>query len=225
VGFHLVAPSEWIAQLARDTGVVSNPDVTVIPNGIDTSYYTPDSSGGTYIETDQTNILFGAVSATSDPRKGYDLLAAALRGLPDSSDYACIVFGDDNPDLCKIGIQTESVGHLPEKDLIGLYGDCDVMVVPSRQESFGQTALEALACGTPVVAFNATGLRDIVVHKETGYLADPYDPADLRAGIEWVTHDEERQIRLARAARIDAEERFEIETTAGQYAELYDRVA
>lgn len=60
------------------------------------------------------------------------------------------------------------------------------MAVPSRLETFGQTASEAHACGTPVVAFNTGGLADIVAHRETGYLATPFDAQDLATGIEWV---------------------------------------
>ena len=73
-----------------------------------------------------------------------------------------------------------------------LYSAADVMVVPSIQEAFGQTASEAQACGTPVAAFKIGGLLDVVSHKETGYLADPYDPKSLAYGINWIIEDEER---------------------------------
>jgi glycosyltransferase involved in cell wall biosynthesis len=99
------------------------------------------------------------------------------------------------------------------------------MVVPSRQESFGQTAVEALACGTPVVAFDATGPKDIVKHKTTGYLADPYSPTDLSEGIEWVTASVDRLETLSEAACDDAVARFDSDVVAGQYAEVYERVA
>jgi len=223
--FHLVAPSSWIASRAAESSVLPDTSVTVIPNGIDTDQYCPDPDGGSPIDTDRTTILFGAVSATSDPRKGYDLLTEALQELDDPSSYTCIVFGDEDAELGDVDIPTESFGFLPEADLIRLYAACDVMVVPSRYESFGQTAVEALACGTPVVSFDATGPRDIVTHRETGYLAEPYSTADLRAGIEWVTESADRQRELGAAARRDAVERFDIETVAARYAALYDGMA
>ena len=75
------------------------------------------------------------------------------------------------------------------------------MTVPSRQEAFGQTASEALASGTPVVAFDATGPSDIVDHKKTGYLAQPFDSSDLARGIEWILADENRRNEMGKRAR------------------------
>jgi len=63
------------------------------------------------------------------------------------------------------------------------YSAADVLVVPSIQESLGQSASEAMACGTPVVAFSDTGLSDIVDHKVNGYLAKTYFEEDLARGI------------------------------------------
>jgi len=60
---------------------------------------------------------------------------------------------------------------------------------------------EAQACGCPVVAFNITGLPDVIVHGETGYLAEAYNEADLAKGIEWVLADDVRYVKLSEQAR------------------------
>ena len=70
--------------------------------------------------------------------------------------------------------------------LRALYSAADAIVVPSRQEAFGQTASEAHACATPVIAFHTGGLPDIVDHQHTGYLAKAFDTEDLAEGIDWV---------------------------------------
>ncbi len=89
------------------------------------------------------------------------------------------------------------------------------------QEAFGQTASEAHACGTPVVAFRTGGLPDIVVHQRTGYLAQPFEPHDLAAGIHWVLADPARRQALGHAARQRAMQVWNPARVAGLYAEVY----
>ncbi|WP_333442988.1 glycosyltransferase [Microcoleus sp. herbarium2] len=68
------------------------------------------------------------------------------------------------------------------------------------------TASEALACGTPVVAFDMTGLKDIVDRQQNGYLTKPYETEDLARGIAWVLEDPDRHQKLCRSARLKVEE-------------------
>ena len=98
------------------------------------------------------------------------------------------------------------------------------MVAPSRQEAFGQTGSEAQACGCPVVAFNCTGLRDIVEHCVTGYLAMPYDSVDLANGIRWVMENKERHASLSCAARERALRLWAPEVVIPRYKAIYEAV-
>jgi glycosyltransferase involved in cell wall biosynthesis len=95
------------------------------------------------------------------------------------------------------------------------------MIVPSTQEAFGQTASESLACGTPVVAFAATGLKDIVTHKKNGYLAKPFQVDDLAQGIAWVLEEDSHHFQLSLNARQQAESDFSLELQASRYISLY----
>lgn len=220
--FCLVAPSTWMAKQCAQSTVFSDAQITVIPNGIDTNRYKPNRNENVQIVDDEdTNILFGALSATTNPRKGHDLLLQALTELESAEEYQCIVFGEDDTTITDSDLPVKSVGYLPEEKLIQLYSECDVMVVPSRYESFGQTAAESLACGTPVVAFDATGPSDIVDHKRTGYLAAPYDPADLASGIEYVLADPDRCRRLGEEARAKALREYNSEVVVKEYKDLY----
>ncbi len=98
------------------------------------------------------------------------------------------------------------------------------MIVPSTQEAFGQTASESLACGTPVVAFDGTGVADIVEHQKTGYLAQPYEIEDLALGISWVLENRERNQKLCDRAREKAEQEFTLELQAQRYVSLYTNI-
>ncbi|MEN9236221.1 MAG: glycosyltransferase, partial [Gloeomargarita sp. GMQP_bins_25] len=98
------------------------------------------------------------------------------------------------------------------------YSAADVLVVPSRQEAFGQVATEAMACGTPVVGFAGTGVQDIVDHRVNGYLAQPFDPRDLAQGMAWVVH---QGVALREAARQKVERCFSLPVVVQQYVDLY----
>ena len=98
------------------------------------------------------------------------------------------------------------------------------MVTPSRQDNLPNTVVESLACGTPVVAFDIGGMPNMLDHKTNGYLAKPFDTNDLAAGINWVLADENRHRELCIKVREKAVACFDIETTARQYAELYEDV-
>ena len=73
-----------------------------------------------------------------------------------------------------------------EVSLTLLYAAVDAFVAPSLQENLANTVMEALACGTPCVAFNIGGMRDMVEHMRNGYLAKPFDATDLATGIEYI---------------------------------------
>jgi glycosyltransferase involved in cell wall biosynthesis len=102
--------------------------------------------------------------------------------------------------------------------LVLAYSAADVMVVPSRQEAFGQVASEAMACGTPVVAFTGTGVQDLVDHRVNGYLAQPFDPQDLAAGIGWVLR---QGSELGHQARQKVERCFSLPVVVQRHVELY----
>lgn len=104
-----------------------------------------------------------------------------------------------------------------------LYSSIDILIVPSRKEAFGQTATEAMACATPVVAFGTTGLLDIVDHKVNGYLAKPFNTEDLANGIKYILNTPNYD-ELCHNARQKVIQEFDTEVVAKQYIELYNRV-
>jgi glycosyltransferase involved in cell wall biosynthesis len=96
--------------------------------------------------------------------------------------------------------------------------------MPSLQEAFGKTIIEAMACGTPVVAFNSGGPRDIVSHGIDGYLAKPFEPEDLAKGMLWCFERIAAGDNLGAAARTKVMTRFDIEAVADRYEALYETI-
>jgi len=207
--------------------------VHVIPNPIDTNFpWRPiprDTARVALGLPDKPRlILMGAEGGVSDPRKGGDLLHAAVEQVvaKDPGDIELMIFGQGTPTgpnawPCK----GHWLGAVRDDRVLALaHSAADVMAVPSRQDNLPNTALEAQACGTPVVAFNSTGLPDVVGHKETGYLAEPCSVEDLAEGIRWVLADTARQQGMSRLARERAVTLFANDAVAPRYAALYEHV-
>jgi glycosyltransferase involved in cell wall biosynthesis len=122
--------------------------------------------------------------------------------------------------------KTHYVGRLNDDvSLVTLYSAVDVMIVPSLQEAFGQTASESMACAVPVVAFAHTGLLDIIDHKKSGYLTKSFDPQDLANGIEWVLNlDDKDYNQLCENAREKVLKEFDSKVVAKKYIGLYEEI-
>ena len=228
----LVTPSNWLAECARSSSLLAKYPVKVIANGLNAEIYKPmDRSqvrDSLHLPQHKQLVLFGAMQGTGDRWKGFSLLIPALRSLSQSGwadRIELVVFGSGEPETAlDVGFKIHYLGRLEDEMLSKVYAAADVMVVPSRYEAFGQTASEALACGTPVVAFDVTGLKDIVDRHENGYLAQPYDSEDLARGIAWVLEDGERHKMLCRNARLKVEAKFTLEVQAREYQNLLEEV-
>lgn len=232
----LVAPSSWMADSAKQSALASSWPCHIIPNTLDTDQWKPINSFTARdlmcLPQDSLLILFGALGGFSDLRKGADLLESALHHLSSNYieisqyDIQLVVFGQSKPSNKRsFPYKVNYLGHLSDDLTLKLaYSSCDVMLVPSRQESFGQTAAEAMACGTPVVAFDGTGLVDIVDDRQTGRLASSFDPKSLAECIFWVIKDKSRRLLLGQNSRTKAVDRWRYECVSSQYSEVYKSV-
>jgi glycosyltransferase involved in cell wall biosynthesis len=224
----IIGVSKWMADCAKKSAVFSDKTVVCLPNPINIKVFKPMDKFQSRIlwnlPKDKKLILFGAVLATSTPYKGYDLLIEALNKIS-SENVEFVVFGSSEPKkLPKLPRQIRYLGHLNDDvSLASLYSACDVMVVPSKREAFGQTASESLACGTPVVAFGIGGLPDIIDHKINGYLAQPFDTFDLAKGIDWVLNNENYD-ELSQNAREKVVREFDYGAVTKKYINLYAEV-
>jgi glycosyltransferase involved in cell wall biosynthesis len=229
----IVATSTWMANCARSSSLFKNRRVELIPLGLDTEKYKPINRQFARellnLPQDKQLVLFGAIGANANQRKGFHLLLPALQRLSSSGwrdGLEIVIFGSLAPQKpMDLGFKTHYLGHFYDDiSLASIYSAADVMVVPSTQEAFGQTATEALSCGTPVVAFNSTGLKDIVDHQQDGYLATPFEVEDLAKGIAWVLEEQERYQKLRFYAREKSLREFASETQARRYLSLYEQI-
>jgi glycosyltransferase involved in cell wall biosynthesis len=229
----IVATSTWMADCARASSIFKQRRIETIPLGLDTDKYQPiDKQVARQLlnlPQDKQLVMFGAANPTSDPRKGFDLLQSALQQLYRSSwqdRLELVVLGSNRPqEPLDLGFPIHYLGFMHDDLSLALcYAAADVTVVPSIQEAFGQMASESLACGTPVVAFAATGVQDIVDRDLNGYLARPFAVEDLAKGIVWVLEDPQRYQKLQFHAREKAVREFALEVQAQRYLSLYAEI-
>lgn len=175
---YYIAPSEWMAKKAEESSIVDDP-IKTIPNCLDTEHFAPINQAEARNELSipaEANVILTGGMNLEDHTKGGDLLVKAFHYLKDeinADETIVVTFGGDS--LEDIPFETRSLGWVDYDRLPFVYSSADVMAVPSRYESFGQIATEASACGTPVVAFDTSGLSEIVIDGETGLLAKKFN--------------------------------------------------
>jgi D-inositol-3-phosphate glycosyltransferase len=215
--------------------------ILVLPPGVDHAFFAPGERAAARravgLAADRPMVLFvGRIQ----PLKGADVAVGAFARLAGARAQLCIVGGPSGPDgASHLAAVHRLVDHLgvaervrfvdpqPHELLSSYYRAADVVLVPSRSESFGLVALEAAACGTPVVASAVGGLTTIVENGRTGLLVDGRRPADFAAAAGQILADPGWAAALGRAAAERAA-RYRWSTSAARlravYEELTDRV-
>jgi len=226
-----VAPSTWMASQARSSFLLKGMNIDVIPNGVDTSIFSPHpkSEAREYFGFSRLKkiIMFGANSVGGDENKGFNDLLEIQSLISNSlvgKNFEIVVFGrvDNKTQLLCKDMPIRFMGKVLDEDLLAhLYSAADVICVPSIQESFGLVALEAMSCGIPVVAYNTSGLMDIVVNGVTGFLAKPFDKNDIYEGLVQILVDEELARKMSVNSRARAVNSFDSKNIANLYIKLY----
>lgn len=224
----IITPSGWLANCVKESFLMKNWPVKVIPNPINTEYWKPFDktiSRRVYKLSNNVPILLFCVSGgINQYNKGFDLLLKSLRFIKKNDlvkKLELVICGQSQKSpLPNIGFPVRYIGHINDDyKLRKIYSMADLLVVPSRIESFGQVASEAQSCSVPVVSFNNSGLSDIVKHLYTGFLAKAFDYKDLARGIIWVLKNNKEQ--LGKNARQIVVSKFSEKNVITQYLDIY----
>ena len=190
----LVGPSAWAASEAgRALLWRGRAHVSSIPYPLDLRHFFPRPQAEARqrwdLPTSGNVLLFGCIGGTRSSIKGFPMLREALGRLDPAlrRDLRLVVFGEEPGLLEPIhGIPVNSVGIMrTAEDLNWLYAAADVFAFPSPKETFGLTKIEALASGTPVVAFNATACADGLSHLQNAWIAEAFDVRQYARGLEY----------------------------------------
>jgi D-inositol-3-phosphate glycosyltransferase len=207
--------------------------IEVVPPGVDHTVFVPGDRDAARrrlgIDAPRVLLFVGRIQRL----KGADLAIRALAALDDPKCALVIVGGPSGPDghaeqsrLHALAAELDVAGQIRwvsarrHDRLADYYRAADVCVVPSRSESFGLVALEAAACGTPVVAAAVGGLQSLVHHDETGYLVDGRDPVDFAAPVERLLADAILAAEMGVSAWARSQQ-YSWSMTAGRLRRLY----
>jgi glycosyltransferase involved in cell wall biosynthesis len=224
---HVVAPSRWLANEARRSSLLQRFPVSVIPLGLDLDVFAPRSRefGRELLGIPQdASVVMCIAEPITWETKGFALLAQALNQLRHLPNLFLVSVGSGKPPA-EVGIPHLHLGHVGHERLVSLvYNTADVFVIPSWQENFPQTALEAVACGIPAIGFEVGGIPDIIRPDITGLLVPLKDVAALAAAIAELLRDPDRRARIAANCRRIAMQEYTLELQAQRYVDLYRSV-
>jgi glycosyltransferase involved in cell wall biosynthesis len=226
-----VTCSNWLGEVAKTSTLLKNASIQAIPNPIDTELFSPrkmdDARKKWGIHPAKKIILFGAANI-ADRRKGLAYLIEALaylKNYPGTENIEVVIFGKNKRfDTSTLPFPVHQLNIITSaSDLAEIYSLADVFLLPSIEDNLPNTIMEAMACGTPVVAFDTGGIPDMVDHEVNGYLAAFKSSADLAAGINYVL-TANNPAKLSNAAREKVLRDFNNQKVAGQYISLYQSV-
>ena len=226
----LTAVSKFLKRETVRDFTVPEERVEVIPNFIDTAVYRPGlvPSHRATLAPDGEKIVmhisnFRAVKRAEDVVSVFAKLTA--------KQPSRLVLVGDGPERPRVLMRAEELGVRDRVMFLGKHTSvhevlscADLFLLPSASESFGLVALEAMACGAPVVASNVGGLPEVIEHGTSGYMFDVGDiDAMAEAGLR-IMGDDEHWRSLSEAGRALAEERFSSERVVPQYERYYEQV-
>lgn len=231
----IVTCSNWLAIEAKRSKLLSDKNITVIPNPIDTELFKPlnklECRKELNLPQDKKLILIGAMNL-KDKRKGVDYLIDAVNLLAETdkeliSKIEIVTFGklEDNV-VNKLPVKINQLGKLAsERKIVCAYNSADIFLAPSLQDNLPNTVLESLSCGIPVVAFSIGGIPDMIDHLQNGYLVKPESSINLAEGIKFVLSERELYKKMVITARNKVLNNFTEEIISKKYIELYKSIA
>ncbi len=226
----LTSVSEFLKDRTVADFNVPQERIRVIPNFIDPQTFRRDKKPchRATLAPDGEKILMHISNFRPVKRIGdvVEVFARISREIP-----ARLVLVGDGPERARAVERATELGVLDDVLFLGkhqsvdeLLACADLFLLPSKNESFGLAALEALACGTPVIASKMGGLPEVVTHGETGFLFPLGSVEEMAdAGIS-LLKDEDRWTRFSEAARSDVVARFSSDKVVPMYEDLYREV-
>jgi glycosyltransferase involved in cell wall biosynthesis len=221
----LIASSDYALSLLNQLGI-SRDRISLIPNGVDTEKFTPNSS----MRPENVLLYVGRI----EPGKGLHYLIRALKSISTpmelmiagprsrNESYNIEIFSMIEKENALSLHKITYLGELTSDQLADLYKKVTLLVLPSLNETFGIVLLEAMASGTPIVASKSGGMPEII--GENGVLFESGNPVDLARKIEYLLQDKSLRTRMGINGRRLVQENFSYDRVAQKLIEVYQQM-
>lgn len=219
-----IVPTERDKLWVVETHGIEAKKMRVIPNYVDTERFTPKGAdtGGRY------DLVF---VGRTHPQKNLAEMLRALsilkekgRGVSALFVGGCADDGELRKDVKSEGLNVSFSGNLPNEDLPASLSDASVFILPSLYEGHPKTLLEAMGCGMPCIGTDVEGIREQIVHQETGYLCKT-DAESIAEAIDTVLSDEGLRKKMGEGARRHIVENLSLERVLEMELEVIKEVA
>ena len=227
----LVAVSSWMKNQILKSKPHKGKSINLIGNPIDTQVFNVLSLDvqkafkKKFAIPDDKFIVTAGAADLRDVNKGFESVLEVMSALDDR--FYLMLFGNEDPVITKriesLNIQAVHVGVITDQsEMATLYNVADCYLQTSRQESLSYTTMESLSCGTPVVAFDAGGLRDLVLNEQTGFIVSQADVKTVVKRILELKEDKECYQSVSIAARKHILENYSEHVITQKYYKLYN---
>ncbi len=231
---HVVTPCRWVAERVGTSVLgAAAVDVTVIPYGVDRQVFCPGDRGGARralgLPEDARIVLCVAEGVRTNPFKHYEMIdetCTILSGRPKAGDTVLIALGAKEARERNVGgVRITDVPFLSDPKIAAqYYRAADVYIHPARADTFPNAVLEALCCGTPVVATAVGGIVEQVDHGRTGYLVPAGDSRAMADAVDALLGDAGLRRTMAENAAAAAGERYDLSRMVSDYLGLFERL-
>ncbi|MGQ0552347.1 MAG: N-acetyl-alpha-D-glucosaminyl L-malate synthase BshA [Planctomycetota bacterium] len=223
----VVSVSRWLEQQTREVFDYTG-EIHVVPNFVDSTRFRPRRNDAVRRELGGDGCALILHTSNFRPLKRAVDTIEVLRRLRPGTPAQLLLVGD-GPDIALVRDAAQRYGLLDRVRFLGetpdtevIAASVDVALLPSESESFGLAALEAMACGVPVVASRVGGLPEVVVDGESGFLDPVGDTQAMAAHVQQLLDDPPLRIRMGQAAQRRVMERFSLEQAIQMHEQLYE---
>jgi glycosyltransferase involved in cell wall biosynthesis len=222
-----VAPSHWIAKMARSSTLLKNQRVEVVPNPVARTQ--AERTQATFsaewreklgVAQDSFLVAFSAANLADNRKNLLEVIESLseLSQIRQDLNLVLVLIGSGAVPKSK-GLAIKRLGFLRREELNTALANCDAFVNFSSDENLSMAVIEALAVGTPLVLLNSGGNPELVKDGETGFLVS--DRQQLNNRIEQMAGNTGPLVQMRQAAQGDFTSRFEASVVANQYLDLY----